>query len=277
MKNRTRLCALSCAALLTFGTCAPVMAAEPELILYGFAFGESGTTKLEAYGLGSMADGVIDGLNTDRIYVDGAPIDDDIRMRTEPDTAVVTADGLSVGQTVYAYDLAHPQQAEPCVVTGLDFWVEGASGEDMFQTTLKTSASLVDGAYLVLPVERLLYPRPIKTTFDVGEGTLYIAEVDFDGDGTVETLRWDSREDLPDGDGTQHPIHIMRGDTELGVLSFFYDFEYTNPENPALVDLNGDGVYELVLSGNGHNVYCYIYTWQDDGFRPTQARYYSGD
>ncbi len=64
---------------------------------------------------------------------------------------------------------------------------------------------------------------------------------------------------------------------EINVVPFFYDNEYINPNPPRLLDLNGDGVFELVLSGTGHNSYARVYAWQNDAFESTDVAYYSGD
>jgi len=77
----------------------------------------------------------------------------------------------------------------------------------------------------------------------------------------------------------------MRGTTRLCTVNFWYDHDFANPEafactipsDPMLLDIDGDGVYELALRATGHNSYINIYALQNDEYVRTGAGYYSGD
>ena len=175
-------------------------------------------------------------------------------------------------------DLETGKMAGNATVQGVSYFYEAVSGEDLVYVECTLSAALPKGTYLAAAPDTNLKPRPVKAEgSEGGDGTYFIIDVDIDGDGTEETLSWTVSMAGDPPETIDHEIVILRGVERLSTLNFFYDNDYTYPTNPAFLDINGDGVFELLLCGNGHNSYADVYVWENDSFAKTELGFYSGD
>lgn len=224
---------------------------------------------LKAYIVGSADKDGFSALDPALITFDGKPLDDALRESDKRGTPASAY--LGVGQEVRLY--VPDGYAGLCDVLSLSYSYTEDAGDAL--TAALAPREAMDG----LPENDMLalagafvnmVPRAVETTD--GEDTLTLA-CDIDGDGRAETLKWNAGDEPTAED--EHPIVISRAGAEIGRVSFVYGDE-TEPLPPRLMDVNGDGVFELILSGEGASSYLSLYVWKNDRFVPTGLGYYEG-
>jgi hypothetical protein len=251
----------------------------PLLVIFmdgnAFAAGSS----ISAEYIGQVNNGAFEALDPSKILLNGQPLSDDLRSKWSSQEASfeISTDIVSEGQLFQLYSgMQHLGFAR---VLAFDYSHEEASGNDYISVTLELGQDLPATSGLVFALagdQSVAAPlSPVKTRAENDHSIGY--ELDIDGDGTPVKIEWD-RDSFPlDEAGVLHPLVVSRDNHTLQTIEFFYDNDYTTPIEPDFVDLNRDGMYELILAGTGHNTYVSVYQWEDDKFVETDARYYSGD
>jgi len=234
-----------------------------------------------AYYIGQVRLGAFTPMDAERIALGGKPLDDALRCAwaEEPGSMELTTDLIAKGQLFQLTGAL----GFGCVLE-VDYSYSAASGDDYLSVILELGQELPEGGGVVLAVagDELFdfYPpgEMVVTDADSSDGGYVVYQLDIDGDGIMETLFWDRRAaSAMDEDGVMHPLILSRDGTQLQTLAFFYDNNYTSPLEPQFIDLDGDGVYELILAGTGHNTYVSIYRLANDAFVKMDAGYYCGD
>ena len=182
------------------------------------------------------------------------------------------------GSVISIIDIQTGTLAGTATIENCTYFYEESSGSEMLNVGCMLDLPLAKGHYLGIAYNANVNPRPVtKAQSGSGEQAVVNIHVDIDGDGTEEALFWAMSGAGDSEDMTEHPIEIKRNEQTLSTVNFFYDNDYTNPVIPALLDINGDGVYELLLAGEGHNEYMNVYLWENDAFVETELGFYSGD
>lgn len=239
--------------------------------------------------IGEIKDNQICAFDSADITVDGKPVSDELR-----ESLTYNADGVpaytaaltyaEIGQVYQLYDAWSGAHAGTCQLTSMQYHFETANGNDMLECEFTSRDAYGEsGWYYAMAGLVDMQPRIVhEELFEGGDGRYYLLTADIDDDGADESLSWDmsTRDDFE-----AHKIFVTRGSERLCTVDFWYDYDFTRPEefayttplNPMLLDLNGDGVYELILQTYGHNSYLIVYTWENDEYIRTGAGYYSGD
>ena len=215
-----------------------------------------------------------------------------------------TLDARGNDDIVYAYQSAQPMAAAPSVVLRVPFcnagdaidvynqkgkvgtavvqapsmWFSDAIAAFEITGTLK-DAQLGDtkASGLLIGVGTGINPIPREVLVEK-HSTYTLFTADIDNDGADETLRWEPAVSIPAKnayDPPQHPINIARGEESLGHVNYVYDDDYTQPDAIALMDIDGDGVFELILTTKGHNAYTKVYRWENGTFAETELGHQS--
>ena len=267
-------------AMLLLGLCGSVAASGALLVILPEHRALAPGEQVAAYYIGQVKLGEFEPMDSDRISLDGKPLDDELRYAwaEAPGTMELTTDLITYGQQ---FQLTWDSGSAS--VIGLDYNYAAASDDDHLSVILELNQELPERDWLVFALagssHAFFSPTEMAITeTDSPDGGYVIYELDIDGDDVIETLMWDRRAaSAMDDEGVTHPLILSRGETRLQTLAFFYDDDYTYPLDPEFIDLDGDGVYELILSGHGHNTYVSVYRFENDAFVETGIRFYSGD
>lgn len=239
--------------------------------------------------LGEIKNHAIQSFDPSNILIDGKPLSDEVRssLRYNADGSPLYTTSLpyaEVGQLLQLYDMASGSHTGSGKLTSLDYIFEQSSGSDLVTAGIDLKETPGNSDYLAVSGTFNMRPREVKElSVEGGDGMLYVLQADIDGDGSLETVSW---EKVSQGnDPNTHTISISRDNTLLCSLDFWYDYDFANPDDnaysipnpPALLDINGDGVYELILQTHGHNSSVHIYAWENNAFHDTGVGYYSGD
>ena len=239
--------------------------------------------------LGEIKDHKITGFDPMDIYVNGERLSDDVRYDLPYDEygcpLYTTASKYAeIGKIYQLYSITDGLESGRCEAVSAQYFFYAASGSDVLQAEFTIPDEEYYFECLTISGTVDTRPRGVTERFDEGGGGYYIIHADIEGDGIEETIRWAMSANY-DAERLEHPIYVLRNSEIISEVTFWYDFDYSNPdeyaytipEDPSLLDINGDGVYELILRANGHNSYIRIYAWENDAFIDTGARYYSGD
>ena len=238
--------------------------------------------------IGEIKDEQIRGFDSAGVYIDGKPLNDEIRNalphHADGSPAYKTETAYAaLGQAFQLYDATNGRYAGNCKLTSMQYSFEGSSGSDVLEGKFAFVDASLDSAYFAIAGTLDMRPREVaEAGVEGGYGQYYVLTADVDNDGAEETISWDMS--TPDGQ-EEHTIFVLRGSTRLSTVRFWYDYDFSRPEefaytvplNPSLLDINGDGAYELVLQAKGHNSYVRVYAWENDEYKYTGAGYYSGD
>jgi len=187
------------------------------------------------------------------------------------------------GQTFQLYDAASGSHAGSGTPMSVQYYYETSSGSDALVCDFDFDEAASDASYYAITGKIQMRPREIVVEArEGGDGRYTIIKADIDNDGVEEVLSWDMS--ARDG-GEDHTITVARESETLCTVNYWYDYDFSRPEEfaytvpsgPVLLDINGDGVYELVLQAHGHNSYIAIFAWENEEYVRTGAGYYSGD
>ncbi|MCL2326600.1 MAG: hypothetical protein FWC40_08930 [Proteobacteria bacterium] len=264
--------------------------------------------------LGEIKHFRVTGFDRNQILVDGKPPGEDGPDQPGDEWGRWAAESAYAvpGQVLHLYHHKTGKHSGSATIHSVRYGFGELSGSHYLNIAVEPMGSVEPGQYYAISGLIHMNPRDVKTDVEIqaaeGQDCEYphrrvVLTVDFDNDGAEEQIVWDITEvrrandneaAAMDNDGYENGdtgvegglIHIMRGETRLTSTEFWYDYDhancaeyaYTYPYDPILLDISGDGIYELILSGGeSHNSYLNIKHWVNGAFVETGAGYYFGD
>lgn len=100
---------------------------------------------------------------------------------------------------------------------------------------------------------------------------------DIAGDGKQYTLTQERKAKLRQGESYSAPIRIALDGKTVQEVPCEFDDIYTTGGTFHLMDLDGDGDFDLLREGFGHNSFLVVMEWKDGKFADTEVGWYMGD
>ncbi|MCL2326602.1 MAG: hypothetical protein FWC40_08940, partial [Proteobacteria bacterium] len=281
-------------------------------LVYDLSDGEPGSGLL----LGEIKDFQITGFDRNKIFVDGKSLSEGAPKWPSGivdgrNGWVAESDYSVPGQVLHLYHHKTGKYGGRARITSTSYRMEGSSGVDFLYAKLeRIGPSIEAGPYYAISGFIDMNPRNVKTKVKIkksnrhnclkadnyfeeneNQGCLPDRRVtltaDFDNDGVEEQFIWDTAKANRTEENylLKTLIHVMRGKTRLTSTVFWSDYDFlasmypNRPiHDPILLDINGDGVYELILQASKcRAAYVEIYHWVDGAFVKTGALYDGGD